>query len=116
MIDFACKRFDLNEIIKCALGLTRADFQVLEYFINCKEDAHQISEDIAKKLSLNLSTVQRALKKLYEKGVLIRHQENISRGGYTYTYQLKDKQKVRQLLMGIINSWVHKVEDNLNRW
>ena len=78
MIDFACKQFDIETIIKCGLGLTRAEYHVMEFFI--KNSKEYESQEIANKLDLNLSTVQKALKKLYEKDIVVRHQANLSNG------------------------------------
>ena len=65
MIDFACRRFDLRDIIKCGLGLTRAEFKIMEYFLSHKRECN--TSTISKNLSLNLTTVQKAVKKLNEK-------------------------------------------------
>ena len=75
MIDFACKRFKLSEIIKCGLGLTRAEYKVLEYFID-HEDLFS-TEQLAENIGLNLSTIQRTVKKLFEKDLLTRNQNNL---------------------------------------
>ena len=37
MIDFACKEFKIEDVIKCALNLTKADLNVMKYFLNEKE-------------------------------------------------------------------------------
>ena len=89
MIDFACKTFSLEEVIKCGLGLTRADYKLLLYFIDNKD--WLTTADISKELSLNLSTVQRGVKRLYEKEVLLRSQENLDNGGYLFLYKAKEK-------------------------
>lgn len=115
MIDFACKTFDLDEIVKCALGLTKADFKILEYLLK-NDDSPIATEDLAGKLSLNLSTVQRAVKKLHERNVLLRTQQNIDGGGYLYRYKIKNKPELRNLIMEIVKGWTKKVETSLNHW
>jgi predicted transcriptional regulator len=114
MIDFACKRFELNEVIKCGLSLTKSDLNIMYFLIKNRDrfSSFQISE----KLNLELSTVQRALKRLYEKNIVIRSQTNLSNGGYVYRYEIRDKKDLRKIIMIVINNWVKKVEEELNKW
>ena len=37
MIDFACKRFEIDKIIKCGLNLSKADFKVMKELLT-KDD------------------------------------------------------------------------------
>jgi predicted transcriptional regulator len=84
MIDFACKQFVVDDIVKCSLGLAKADLRVLKHLATVRE---RLSTDaISSDLRLDLSTVQRAVKKLHEQEVVIRFQENLSGGGYVFYY------------------------------
>lgn len=115
MIDFACKQFNIDEIVKCGLGLTRADFDVMNFFLdNFGEEF--VSVSVAKRISLNLTTVQKAVKKLSEKGILKRTQTNLSGGGYYYGYRSNSKKEIRKVIKEVIHSWVEKVDDNIDRW
>jgi len=115
MIDFACRQFTLDEIIKCGLGLSKADFAVMDFFL--KNSTQRLSsETISKKLDLDLSTVQRAVKKLYEQKVLVRFQNNLNGGGYVFAYQIKDKDSLRKLILEIIAKWTKRVESELEKW
>ncbi len=115
MIDFACKEFRINDVIKCALNLTRADMKILEYNI-IKSEQWNNTDNIATGTDLDLSTVQRSVKKLHEKGVLIKSQTNLDGGGYSFIYRIKDKEEIKQLIMNIVNTWVKKVESELEEW
>ena len=115
MIDFACKEFKLSEIIKCALGLRKADLAVLSFFLEHTDSWHS-AEDVAKKLRLNVTTVQRASKKLFEKDIIHRQQENLTGGGYVYSYKLKNKTHIRMVIMSIVERWKKKVADELEKW
>jgi len=114
MIDFACKRFELKEVIKCGLGLTKSDFTIMDFLVKNRKTFN--SNDLAEKLSLDLSTVQRSLKNLNERNVVIRSQNNLSGGGYVYFYKINDKVIIKDLMMKIINGWVKKVEYELDKW
>ncbi|MBD3313040.1 MarR family transcriptional regulator [Candidatus Woesearchaeota archaeon] len=112
MIDFACRRFSIEDVIKCSLGLTRADLRVLRFLLDNSIDEFS-TDDIAESLKLNLSTVQRAVKKLHEKGVASRKQENLSNGGYLYNYQSSGRNALRKAVMETIESWSERVDKEL---
>ncbi|MFW6014498.1 MAG: MarR family transcriptional regulator [Candidatus Nanoarchaeia archaeon] len=115
MIDFACKRFNLNDIVKCALGLTRAECKVFRYFF--ENSAENITtECLAEKLELNLSTIQKATKKLNEHGIILRYQKNLEGGGYIYTYEANSKKQIRRILKKIINNWAENVGRAIDDW
>ena len=114
MIDFGCKQFKLMEVMKCALGLTKAEAQLLNSLI--KTTDWLTTEKISKKSRLHLSTIQRAVKKLFVKGVLDRKQKNISDGGYFYVYRMKKKQEIKRLIMKTIREWESNLERELLKW
>ena len=115
MIDFACKRFDLDEIIKCGLGLTKAELVVMKFFVSRLGEEFS-SHETAEKLRLNVTTIQKAVKKLHGKKILVRHQKNMNNGGYVYTYESVAKKEIRGILKGIIRSWSSKVEESIDKW
>ena len=115
MIDFACKKFDLNDIVKCGLGLTKADFKIMEYFIE-NSGVEFTTHAICKTLNFNLTTVQKAVKKLSEKKIIIRRQKNLDNGGYLYTYKSVPKPEIRQIIKSIIRNWSTEVEKNIDKW
>lgn len=115
MIDFACKQFKLDEVIKCGLGLAKADYKLLEYLMKHTTDWYT-TEQLAKTMNLNLSTIQRSVKKLYERDILQRNQQNLDNGGYIFIYKIKDKSHIKKRLMEIVQNWVKKVDLELNHW
>ncbi len=115
MIDFACKTFDLDEIIKCSLGLTKAEYRLFSFMLKNNEDWMNTSQ-LSKKTSLSLSTMQRCMKTLHEKDVVERRQENLGGGGYTYIYKAREKDHIRKIISEIIKNWSSKVEKELRAW
>jgi len=115
MIDFACKKFNLNEIIKCSLNLTKLEFTMLEFLIK-KDNKWFSANDISKKLGIGLSTTQKGVKKLNEKNVLLQRQENIPGGGYYFVYKMTNKHKLKRNILIIVQNWTKKVESELNQW
>lgn len=111
MIDFACKNFQLKEVIKCSLGLSKSDYATFQYLFIKKE--FLTTSDIAKKLKLDQSTTQRAVKKLHEQNILIRRQKNLPSGGYVYTYAIVSDKELEERICAIVSRWVKTVKDAL---
>lgn len=145
MIDFACKEFKVEDVIKCALNLTRANLNVLKYFLNAglkkeekesDENPHLYSapnpsstntftfskiswvdtETLSRAFKLDLSTVQRSEKKLYEKEVLQRSQQNLDSGGYVFIYKIHSKSEIKIIIMNIVQGWAEKLGKELDKW
>jgi predicted transcriptional regulator len=115
MIDFACKKFELDSVVKCGLGLSKADFRIMQHLMKNDDDLFS-TEMLAKTLSLNITTAQRSAKRLHEKGVLLRTQENLDGGGYVFYYKIKSRQELRRMLADIVQSWTDRVKADLSRW
>ena len=115
MIDFACKKFGVDGVVKCGLGLSRAEFRVMKYFLK-KGCLGCTSIFVADELKLNLTTIQKAVKKLSEKGVIVRHQRNLENGGYVYVYECVSREKVRGIVKEIIRKWAREVEKHIDGW
>ncbi|MFA6073783.1 MAG: MarR family transcriptional regulator [Candidatus Woesearchaeota archaeon] len=115
MIDFACKEFNLDEIIKCSLGLTKAEFNLVKMMLATNKEWFT-TQELSKDLKLELSTIQRCVKSLHEKEILLRRQENLDSGGYLFHYQLKKREELRQRIKDTTSRWVAKVNDELDNW
>lgn len=115
MIDFACKKFDLNEVIKCSLSLSKSEFRLFNFFIK-HSDRDFSTLELSQKLKLDKSTIQRGVKKLHQKGLLFRTQLNQAVGGYLFKYRIKDKKGVKKKVLDILNSWKSTVESELKKW
>lgn len=114
MIDFACRKFDMKEIIKCSLNLSRSDFSIMMKMFSYKDFLS--SKDIADKVNLDITTVQRTLKKLSEKGIINRKQVNLESGGYAYLYKIRSKDELKYQVTEIIGKWSESVRREINAW
>jgi predicted transcriptional regulator len=115
MIDFACKEFKVEDVIKCALNLTKADLKVMRYFLN-GADQWADTESLSKALELDISTIQRSVKKLHEKEILQRSQQNLDGGGYIFRYKAHSRAKIKDIVMTVVNSWADHVGQELEKW
>lgn len=115
MIDFACKEFKVEDVIKCALNLTKADLKVMRYFLN-ETDLWADTESLSKVLELDISTIQRSVKKLHEKEILQRSQQNLDGGGYIFRYKAHSRTKIKDIVMTVVNSWADRLGQELEKW
>lgn len=110
-IDFACKTFDLNEIVRCSLSISRTDTRLLN-----RMDASMSARSVARTLRVDLTTAQRSLKRLTDEGLVKRRQVNLEHGGYEYVYERIPMDDLRSMVLDRIHTWVDKVEDELSTW
>ncbi|HHV23803.1 MAG: MarR family transcriptional regulator [Methanosarcina sp.] len=115
MIDFACKEFEIEDVIKCALNLTKADLNVMKHILN-EEEQWVDTDYLSKVLKLDISTVQRSVKKLYEKEILQRSQQNLDGGGYVFKYKVNSRAKIKNIIMDVVNSWADRLGQELEKW
>lgn len=114
MIDFTCKQPDLDEVFKCAFGLTKADLQIMKFFFR-KSTKQVTSQLISKKLKFQETTVQKAVRKLFDKGIILREAKNLKNGGYVFYYELNDRRKIYTLLSKLLKTWNSKIELKLKK-
>lgn len=115
MIEFACKNISLDEIIKCSFSLTKTELNIFKYIVKSKTK-QLTTEEISKSLNLDLSTVQRAVKKLTDQDILVKTQKNLSSGGYIFLYSCKSKENIKLKIMDNFYNFSQKVENSLNKW
>jgi predicted transcriptional regulator len=115
MIDFACKKFDLKEVIRCSLALTKTEFKILEYFIN-NSDQQFTAQEISKKFNIGLSTSQKLINEINKKRLIKRSQKNLEKGGYIFVYSIKEKEIVKERILEIVSNWMQKFELKIEEW
>ncbi len=114
MIDFGCRQFRLDEIIKCGLSLTKKEYEIFMHIMS-HPDVEYTTIALSKKLKLSLTAIQKAVKKLSEKRVIDKKQKNLSNGGYTFIYRASVKNDVRNELKAIIERWTEKAKLEIDR-
>ncbi len=113
-MEFACKQIDLDEVVKCSLGLTRAEYRVFKKYMALKKQVTLAT--LSQKTGLDRTTVQKASLKLVERGLLSRSQHNRTRGGYEFLYSIVDRTEIRSKVRNIVRSWWEAVDNNLQYW
>jgi len=115
MIGFACKKFDLREVIRCSLNLTKTEFKIIEYLMD-NSNKEFTAREIAQTFKIGLSTSQRAINKINKKELIKRKQRNLEKGGYIFVYSIKRKQILKQKILDIIHNWIKIVELKIQKW
>ncbi|MCD6549648.1 MarR family transcriptional regulator [Candidatus Micrarchaeota archaeon] len=108
MLTFACKKIDLEDIVRCSFDLNKTEYKVMMYLLKHSRRKYRVTE-VAKGISLTRTSVQKAIKRLVDRGLVIRFQKNLPGGGYTYVYQIEDKKRIMQRMKDIVTSWYHNV-------
>ena len=105
MITFACRIIKKEDVVKCSLNLNKTEYNILNFFF--KNSGSYSPLQISKKMKLERTTVQKALKGLVRKNLVIRKKKNLKRGGYVFLYETIDKEKIKERIKNIISKW-HK--------
>ena len=105
MVDFACKTIDSKELIKCTFGLNKTELDI--FLILSKSNKCENIHSISRVMSLDRTTIQKALKKLLDNGTIERKQKNLSSGGFVFYYCIKNKEMIKEKMKTIISEWSH---------
>ena len=111
MITFACKKIRLEEIVKCSFNLNKTEYDILMFLFG-KEKEFDI-QNLSKKIGLERTTVQKALKGLLNKKLAGRRPVNIKSGGYFFLYNVKNKDEIKERLLKIITQWYKGAEEEI---
>jgi len=113
-MDFACKKFDTDEVVRCVLGLGRSEFLILKFL--SKNSKKFSTEEMSAFLDLDKSTIQRLIKKLHEKNLVLRFQENKAGGGYVFLYQIKNKKDIKKKIKDTLGNWTNVFYEKIEKW
>ena len=95
-----------RQLLRCALAVRSSEIQA--YFALLSEKRVRV-EDMARKLGKSRATAQRLLQDLVSKGLAIRAESFIGRGGYLYEYRAVPPEKVKKAMKRIIDEWYEKM-------
>ena len=114
-ISFACKKIDINDLIKCSFGFSKTEFKVFNFLLGKDKQAFTVI-DLADKVSLDRTSVQRALKKLVDKKIVERRAKNLGNGGFFFIYKILHKENIKDKLRANIQSWYKTAENYIIDW
>ncbi|RLI90782.1 MAG: TrmB family transcriptional regulator, partial [Candidatus Altiarchaeales archaeon] len=93
---------DLRELAKCALGLQDVELQA---YIALLRRGRMTVKELTKVLGKSRPTVQRAVKNLVNRGLAVRKEGIISRGGYYYIYEAAPPEKVKMMIKAKLDEY-----------
>ncbi len=114
LISFACKSINLQDIVLCSFGITKTEYLVLTNLL--KQKKFLSINEISKKMSLERSTVQKAIAKLVLKELVERRQTNLTSGGYRFIYAVIDQETIKKRIRNIVDGWHKNVVKAVNNW
>ena len=114
MISFACQDIEFKDLLRCSFELNKTEYNVFMFLL--KTDKWFTASKLGQIMKLDRTTVQKAIKKLTEKDLATRHQENLEKGGYVFHYKIKNKEEIKQRMQNIVNTWHEEVKKEIKRW
>jgi len=113
MITFACKKIKQEELIRCSFELNKTGYDVLMFLLKNKE-TYSVPQ-IAKRMSLERTTVQKAIKSLLDRKLVKRRQKNLPRGGYIFFYRVNNKEEIKEKMKRTVYEWYKSVEKEIDK-
>jgi predicted transcriptional regulator len=114
MISFACQDIEFKDLLRCSFELNKTEYNVFMFLL--KTDKEFTATDLADVMGIDRTTVQKAIKKLAEKELVIRRQENLGKGGYLFHYSIYNKLEIKQRMQNIVERWHEEVVKEIKRW
>ena len=114
MITFACKDIEFKDLLRCSFALNKTEYNVFMFLL--KNDEEFTATDMGNKMSLDRTTVQKAVKQLAEKDLIQRLQINLDKGGYMFFYKIKNKIEIKQRMLDLVNRWYDGVNKEIKKW
>jgi predicted transcriptional regulator len=113
MISFACKDIEFKDLLRCSFELNKTEYNVFMFLL--KTDKEFTATDLAKIMQLDRTTVQKAIKRLTEKNLVFRKQQNLEKGGYTFHYSIKDRAEIKQRMLNIVENWHNEIVKEIKK-
>ncbi len=112
-ITFACKKILKGDLIRCSFQINKTSYNTLMVLTGEKNKLRV--EDITKKIGLERSGVQKAVKELLKKGLIKRSQRNLLNGGYVYVYSAIDKKEIKKRVRDLLYEWYKSADMEIER-
>jgi predicted transcriptional regulator len=120
LFDFSnnCSNLNKAKIVSCSLGLNKTEYKIFNILLENYKNYKIINKEInsvylESELNIDISNIQRSLKKLLEKDLIIRTKKNLSNGGYIYVYELKDIFEIKKKIIENTNILFKKIEQEI---
>lgn len=95
-----------SDLLCCAFGLKNSEIDTYFSLLSGPKTV----EEIRSIVGCDRSTVQRALMKLRNKGLVERETRHIKRGGYYYVYRALSANEVRRMILELLEKWYRETK------
>jgi len=102
-----------EDVMQCFFNLNQ--FELMLYMRLVKEGP-QRSDDLAKKVKKDSTTIYRALQKLISCGICYRETKTIKRGGYYHIYSAVRPNLIKKKIKNCINQWNTSMKNALQEF
>ncbi|MCD6590040.1 MarR family transcriptional regulator [Candidatus Woesearchaeota archaeon] len=113
MISFACKPISLEDVFTCSFGISKQAYRLLMEIAKYKEVT---VKELARKTRKDRTTIQKLLRELLEKNLVVRRQVNLDKGGYRYYYSIRNKEELKRKIKMLIHEWTRSAELLIDKW
>jgi predicted transcriptional regulator len=113
MAKLVCKNLTSQELIQCTFNLTKTELKIFLFLLKNKRSVP--STNIAEDLGVDRTTIQKSMKGLLDKDIVLRKQLNLDSGGYVFLYSVKNKDELREQMRKIIKTWAENTEKQLEQ-
>lgn len=110
-ISFACKTISYEDLIRCSFELNKTDYNLLITMM--EDEVERTASDFAERMGLKRTTVQKAIKNLLKKQLVVRFRKNLPKGGYIYIYMVPSKDKIKERMREIMHHWYSQAEKEI---
>jgi uncharacterized protein len=111
-VTFACKNITHEELIRCSFTLNKTEYNILVFLL--RKTQERGASEIAGEMGLERTTVQKAIKTLLEKRLIVRSRKNLPKGGYSYTYKINGMEEIKTRMKYIVHEWYNRVEKEID--
>jgi len=115
LMSFACKAIRFEELLMCSFDLNKTDYFIYNFMLEQKGKNLTVNE-IAEKAGKERTVIQKSMKRLFERNLVKRFQENLENGGYRFYYAPVEKREIKARLRDTVRKWAANVESAVNRW
>lgn len=110
MITLGCKTISVEELIKCSFAIGKTEMAIMSLLM---KEGGITSQEISSDLDKDITTVQKSLKVLSEKGLVVRKQENLGNGGYKFIYSAVPSERIRTMIKKNLDNFKEKVLESV---
>ena len=114
MISFACKEIEFKDLLRCSFELTKTEYKIMMFLL--VKDKYFSATALGESMNLDRTTIQKAVKGLTEKDLIIRHQDNLEKGGYMFFYKIKNKAEIKNRMTNLVDKWHEGVKKEIRNW